>query len=206
MKLKYTFLLLAVLSGFALQASQIPAKVLDGFHTVYLSGSIEKVVFKKGDTPSIQVNGDDQARVSSHVDNNSLYVSCNKKLKKGAVLTITFTEIEAIYNSGNTHIEFKSSISGDHFNYVGSGSGSLVASINTNSLEVILSGSGFVDLSGSAQSQTFITSGSGHVHCKDLKGETGSIVLSGSSMAVLNISGDVRSQISGSGKVQNVAE
>jgi len=160
---------------------------LSSFDEIGISGGYEVVFLKEGDAErvSLEVSGTDPDNIVTEVKNGTLHI----KTKKGnyrnlkAKITITYRTLKSVANSGSSDIVALTPIKADEFEFASSGSGDFKAEFDVKDLDVAISGSSDMTLKGSADEQEFSISGSGDVK--------------------LNVSGKVKSAVSGSGRVTN---
>jgi hypothetical protein len=194
-----------------LNAQKVETRSLSDFNRIDISGGFDKVILKYGDAESVRIesNGKDSDKVNTSVKGNTLSISF-KSPKWGGEgrtnLVITYRNLREVNNSGSTNIRTGNAIKGSEFTYNGSGSGDFTAEVDVKNIKVNISGSSNVTLKGRADEQAYAVSGSGDIHAGQLKGESARTAVSGSGNVELNVSGHVKSSVSGSGKVRNVHE
>jgi hypothetical protein len=182
-------------------------RTLSSFDKIGVSGGFDKVILKEGSAESVtlEVKGVDPDKILTEVKGNTLEIG----MKKGswsnfkATITVTYKSIRALANSGSTDIVAESVIKGDEFELASSGSGDFTGSFEVKELEIAISGSSDMTLKGSADEQEIAISGSGDVNASELKGKNAEVAISGSGDVKLNVSGQVKTSVSGSGSVTN---
>lgn len=203
-----TFLFALFLLSFRVSAqSTTVTRSLAAFDKIAISGGFDAVILKEGaaEGVSIDVNGIDADKIKTEINGSTLEIG----IKKGtygnykARITVTYKSISGIANSGSSDVEAQSTIKAEHFSYAGSGSGDFRGSFDVKKLEIAISGSSDMTLKGQAEKQEIAISGSGDVNASELKGKEASVAISGSGDVKLNVSGPVRSMVSGSGDVSN---
>lgn len=202
--------LLALVLGFATLLSAQTAtetRSLTAFDQVAISGGFDQVTLQAGAEEKVvlEVVGVDLDKVVTEVKDKTLSIH----MKKGSYnnvkirLTVTYRQLDEISNSGSSDIAVTSPITGEKFAYYSSGSGDFSATLDVRQFKVNLSGSSDVKVSGQADTQTIAISGSGDIQAGELKGQSASVAISGSGDVKLNVSGPVKTAISGSGNVDN---
>jgi HSP20 family molecular chaperone IbpA len=193
-------------SGLAAQNS-IVTRSLPSFDKIGISGGYDVVFLKEGDVESVslEVSGTNPDNIETEVKNGILHI----KTKKGnyrnlkAKITITYRMLKSVANSGSSDIVALSPIKADEFEFASSGSGDFKAEFDVKDLDIAISGSSDMTLKGKAEDQAFSISGSGDVDATGLKGSRAEVSISGSGDVKLNVSGKVKSAVSGSGRVTN---
>lgn len=210
---KHLLYLLAVtllLSTGALTAqNNVKTCALDPFSIVNLAGGFDHVTFEAGNAPKLIIESNDPkidlSEVEAQVHKNTLNIDMarNRASRMSKIrITIIYTELKSVNNSGTTDITFKP-MKAEEFTFNSSGSGDMQGEFEVQKLSVNVSGSADMTLSGKARDQYFAVSGSGDINATDLRGETADVAVSGSGDVTLNVSGKVRSAVSGSGNIDN---
>ena len=194
-----------------LNAQKVETRSLSDFNRIAISGGFVKVILKQGDTESVRIEseGVDLEQIQTDVKGNQLHlgVKSQRWSNKGRVkLIVTYRQLTEINNSGSTDIQTENTLNGGELTYNGSGSGYLMADLDVKSVKVNISGSSDINLSGKANEQSYAISGSGDINARLLKGQSAKVAVSGSGDVEINVSGNVKSSVSGSGKVRNVHE
>ena len=207
-RLSATFLFaLFLLNSRASAQSTTVTRSLSSFDKIAVSGGFDAVILKEGaaESVTIDVNGIDADKIKTEVKDNTLEIGTKKGVYGNykARITVTYKSITEIANSGSSDVEAQSVIKADHFAYAGSGSGDFKGSFDVKKLDIAISGSSDMTLKGQAERQEIAISGSGDVNASELKGKEASVAISGSGDVKLNVSGPVRSMVSGSGDVSN---
>lgn len=183
-------------------------RTVSGFDEISISGGFDKIILKEGASEGVEIESDgaDLEKIITETNGNTLeihtkrgYDPGNKKIK----ITVTFKKLREINNSGSSDIATESPIRGDEFEFNSSGSGDFSAEFDVRKLEVHISGSADMKLKGTADSQAYAISGSGDIDAQNLKGKDAEVAISGSGDVDLNVSGRVKSSVSGSGDVSN---
>jgi len=158
---------------------------VSGFNEIDLNGSARVSVAVTG-TESLTVEAEDNILplLTTEVTNGRLELGAKQSISptREIVYTITVVSLKAIAVSG---------------------SGSVMATdIDGQAFDVDISGSGIVMPSGVSESLDLSISGSGVFEGEALVSVTGTVSVSGSGEAVVNVTDDLDVQVSGSGNVQ----
>lgn len=207
-RLLFTALSALFLFSFSSAAQTTVTRSLSSFDKIAISGGYDKVILKEGSTESvtIEVSGIDPDKIKTEVNGNTLEIG----MKKGnysnfkAKITVTYKSIREIASSGSTDIVAESVIKSDEFELSTSGSGDFTGEFDVRELEIAISGSSDMTLKGRADEQEIAISGSGDVNASALKGKQAEVAISGSGDVKLNVSGNVKTAVSGSGSVENI--
>jgi Putative auto-transporter adhesin, head GIN domain len=189
-----------------LMAQKTETRALSSFSRIGVAGAYE-VTLVQSDKEEIFISakGIELERIKTEVKNNTLEIETKKGryADSDVKITIYYKEIKELMSSGSSDIEAKNPIKAEKFEYASSGSGNFKAEFETKKLEVALSGSGNIEISGKADAQSYALSGSSEVDASKLSGTSAEVAISGSGDVELNISGRVKSSVSGSGRVSN---
>ncbi|MBL7804831.1 MAG: DUF2807 domain-containing protein [Saprospiraceae bacterium] len=180
---------------------------LSGFEKIAVSGGFDQVTLIAGaeEKITLETEGVDPEKVVTEVRGNTLDIHMkrgnyrNHRIK----LTITYRKLEEVASSGSSDFVAGTPIKGDSFTFISSGSGNFKGTLDVNKFTVTLSGSSDVVASGRADQQKFTISGSGDIKAGELKGQSAQVIVSGSGDVQLNVDGPVKTQVSGSGSVEN---
>ncbi len=158
---------------------------VSGFDEIELSGSGRVSVAVTG-TESLTVEAEDNILplLTTEVTNGRLELGAKRSISptREIVYTITVVNLEAVAVSG---------------------SGSVMATdIDGRAFDVDISGSGTVMPAGASESLDLSISGSGVFEGEALVSVTGTVSVSGSGEAVVNVTDDLDVKVSGSGNVQ----
>ncbi|MCC6411684.1 MAG: DUF2807 domain-containing protein [Saprospiraceae bacterium] len=206
--MKNLFLVL-ICSAFSLtlQAQKSETRTVGSFNAIDISGGFELVTIQQGDVEKvfIEAEGVDLEKIETKNNGNHLGIGMKKgSYNHGRIkITVTYKNISEINNSGSSDIMTAGPIKADEFEFNSSGSGDFKGEFNVADLEVNISGSCDMTLKGTADDQEYAISGSGDVDASTLKGKNAEVAISGSGDVMLNVSGNVSSAVSGSGKVRN---
>ncbi len=189
-------------------AQKTDTRALSGFTDVGLSGGFSRVVFKQGDKTGVTIKCEkiDPSKIETEIKGNSLHIGMARGSynNTGKIeIEVTYTQLESIRNSGSSDVEIAGTLKAPKFSFASSGSGDLVGDFEVNDFEIRISGSSDMTLSGKADDQHITISGSGDVDAAKLRGKTAEVTISGSGDVDLNVSGKVKTRVSGSGDVTN---
>jgi len=201
------FLFLAFVLPAFLTAQSTVTRSLSAFSRISVSGGYDEVILKEGNAESVSmtVSGIDPDRITTEVEDGQLKIG----MKRGsysnfkARIVVTYRKIEALGNSGSSNITAESVIKADQFKMSSSGSGDFKGEFDVAKLKISISGSSDMKLKGVADEQEISISGSGDVKADQLRGKSAEVSISGSGDVELNVSGNVRTRVSGSGNVNN---
>jgi hypothetical protein len=203
--LNLCFVLFIGFSG-TLMAQKTETRALSSFNKIGIAGNYNVTLVESDkEEVFIKVKGIELERIKTEVKNNTLEIETKKGryTDSDVKITIYYKKIKELSSSGSSDIETKNPINAEKFVFASSGSGNFKAEFETKSLEVALSGSGNLEISGKADAQSYALSGSSEVDASKLAGTSAEVAISGSGDVELNITGRVKTAVSGSGKVSN---
>ena len=116
-------------------------------------------------------------------------------------VTIYTPEISGILLSGSGNIQGENLLHSESFSVLISGSGSIIAIVDAESVFTDISGSGNINLSGGTQNHNINISGSGNVQAFDLESADCNITIPGSGNCEVSVDDNLDVVISGSGNV-----
>ncbi|NHE57881.1 head GIN domain-containing protein [Cyclobacterium plantarum] len=198
-------LFIALLS-LQVMAQNVETRNLDYFKKLSTGGSWD-VVIQKGDQPGVRLESRnlDLRRVKTEVKDQTLRVYLEKGNYRNINLKvyITFTELEAIRNSGSGDFKSLSAIVATDLDITVSGSGDAsFSNLQARNLNVNLSGSGDMEVhAGEVDGIEIRQSGSGDFEGLDLLAQEASIRTSGSGDTAIGVNRIISVRGSGSGDV-----
>ena len=207
---KLPLIAFALFLGIALSAQkQTDTRSTGSFSSINIAGAFVKVTLKSGETEGVYLesNGTNLDDIETKVKGKSLSIGTKEGRKNvktdDVTVVITYKNIDHINEAGRANLVFENTLKAEKFGMNVSGSGSIKGVLEVTDFKLNISGSADVLLSGTATNQHLAVSGSGDIDAGKLRGETAKVAISGSGDVLLNISGNVRSSISGSGDVVN---
>jgi hypothetical protein len=220
--MKYTILTFCLSALFILNTSTSKAleksnnlnqesetRTAKNFHAI-ASGGPFNIIVKMSDEESLKIEGDEEdlQRIETVVQNGTLKIrykrdfkNWNSSLNKVNIY-ITAIKLDGLMQSGSGLITLDGVIASASAEFQLSGSGEIIAAVETQSTDVAVSGSGSLKLEGKTGILNIVVSGSGSVKAADLICETGNVKLLGSGDIVLNAEEEINAKIVGSGDVK----
>jgi hypothetical protein len=203
------FLAAAVLLTTTLSA-QSETRDLAPFSKLNVSGGFYEIRIEAGNTNSVTIygkSGADTDAVKTEVKGNALNIAMrnNSNMKASRYkMKITCSQaLENVNSSGSTDIVIADPIRTETFFYNISGSGDFTAAFDVQVLKCNFSGSGDMMAKGKADEIHFNISGSSDIDARGLKAQTGKIVVSGSGDVLVNVEGELKQVVSGTGDISN---
>ncbi|MDN5211889.1 head GIN domain-containing protein [Fulvivirgaceae bacterium BMA12] len=159
----------------------------------------------------VEASGEVTSRIHTKILHGNLYIikgendsgwwekqqSKSEKIK----IYITAPNIKNLAVSGSGSILSENTLRGDNLKIDVSGSGSVKVAVAVGHVEGKVSGSSTMGLKGSAQNTKFRVSGSANLNAERLAADNCQVELSGSGNCRIQVSNNLMSRISGSGKV-----
>jgi hypothetical protein len=192
------FFLLSVSILFAcnLFAQQTETRTLPPFSKIEIS-SYAKVNLKQEAAQQVSVSSESLKEVEASVHDRTLIISGNSD----ATFNISIPEIERLMISGRGEINSVDRIKSDQLDLEISGNGKMNLDVEVKNLKTNIGGLGKISLSGSADRTDVDISGSGKVEAYNLKTKDCNANISGMGKCMIDVSDDLKTEISGSGVV-----
>jgi Putative auto-transporter adhesin, head GIN domain len=198
-----------LLHTFAVAQSGTETRSLGSFDKINVAGAYN-VILKPGDVEQVVITakGIKTEAIETEVAKNTLSIGTKRGYNTYArntevTIVVTYRTLNSVSSSGSSDISTDGVLKGENFVFNGSGSGDFKGELDVKTLKVNLAGSSDVTLAGRANEQGIAISGSGDVNASNLSGTTADVAISGSGDVSLNVSGRVKSSVSGSGEVEN---
>lgn len=196
----------------AISSRQQEERKVSNFNGIEVGGAL-KVYVKLGNTESLRLEGDSEAiaELITEVKDGILTIKPKKSQWKEwfkkfnntkIVAYVTAKQINSLGLSGSGSIIAESPINTNkEFSAAISGSGSIKATVNAQSLSAAISGSGGLKIDGKAQSAQVAVSGSGSFQGREFSIDKLDAHVSGSGSVHANVNKSINAAISGSGGV-----
>jgi len=123
-------------------------------------------------------------------------------LKKPINIYVSMDKITDLAIAGSGKLIGRTEINSDVLRLVNSGSGKVDLNVKATQLSTTLSGSGTINLKGTATQHDLKLSGSGRIKAYDLTTEKTVALIAGSGSAYVNVSKELSSKVSGSGRIR----
>lgn len=146
--------------------------------------------------------------IITEIKNDALIVKVknNTNLKpnrnKPIIITIPYESVDHVSLSGSGDVWNEGTIVSSNFDSSISGSGDVVLKISSSTAKASVSGSGDLTLKGSATKLIAGVTGSGDFHGFDLESVDVDVSVTGSGDAGVNVSGELRARVTGSGDIE----
>jgi hypothetical protein len=157
-------------------------------------------------TPGVRITAEDNIidELETSVVNNILKIKFKKHLnvRHGDItVTVSTKELNHLSLGGSGDIKAQGTWASDDFSINLSGSGDILASVQSNFVNAKLSGSGDITLNGTSNRLQYALSGSGNIRAYSLQTEEAIVSVNGSGNCEVNVSEKLNARISGSGKI-----
>jgi|GEM_PF-494998 len=160
--------------------------------------SVAKVYLRQDSIQSVTVTSDEPLqKVETRVSNNTLHIE-----GKEAELVISVPRIDGIAIQGQGKITGQTPIRTDQLTLDISGNGKMELEVYVKSLKTSISGLGKITLTGTAENTNVEISGSGKLDALALKTTNCNADISGVGKCTIDVSDNLVTDISGSGKVE----
>lgn len=204
-----TLVLNIALSATASFAQKTEKRALANFHAISFGGSYN-VNVKFGEEEDLVLEGasEDINRVETVVEKGVLKIRTKRGVKSwnsvGKKLTVTITAIKLddFSLSGSGILKVEGTLNSPLADFRVSGSGEIIADVDTENANIAISGSGSVKISGKTGASLIAVSGSGAVKAEGLLAETSEVKIAGSGNVYINVKDELKVTIVGSGSVK----
>ena len=182
-------------------------KVSGNFNAVESAGAFDVIIKDGNQDGNIHLEGESNIldKIEVKVQGNTLVLKQKQgfNIRSSESVTITFNarNLEAVGLSGSGTLMAEGVQKSDNFKIGLSGSGDIDVKVETKNLDSAISGSGNINVSGNSESLTVGISGSGDVHAYDLKTHNADIGISGSGNTEVNVAGELKAAVAGSGDI-----
>lgn len=178
---------------------------VSGFDSIALEGT-GTVQVEFGDSESLVIEAEDNLMplLSSEVRGGTLVLGATRTISptEDIVYAVTAVGIDSVDVAGSGDV-IAPDVESDDFEAEVSGSGGVfLTDLDTDQLMLDVSGSGQIEVSGIAGSISVRISGSGGVDAEALAASTGTVSISGSGDAVVNVTDHLDAEVAGSGSIE----
>jgi hypothetical protein len=189
---------------------------VEAFHKLVVNGAAE-VTLVQGGAPSVRIDADAGARVTSNVAGGVLTLDTHdvrhgmarffhRPARNRVHVTVTFATLDALEFSGAVKVH-SSGLATPSLHVDVSGAGSLAFDhLATDDLTIDGAGTVKATMSGRATRQRVDISGAGNYQAAELASETARVEVSGAGNVVVNASKSLTVEISGAGAVAYVGD
>jgi hypothetical protein len=194
---------------FAQNPIKTEKREVQNFHAISFGGSFT-VNIKVGDEESLIVEGqsEDINRVETVVEKGVLKIRSKRGVKNwnsvGKKLTINIIaqKLDEFLLSGSGVMKIDGTLNSALADFQVSGSGEIIADLDTENANASVSGSGSIRLSGKTGASMFAISGSGAIKSEGLISDTAEVKISGSGNVYLQTQDELKVTLIGSGSVK----
>jgi hypothetical protein len=201
--------IIVVAVAFNASAQSEQSRQVSGFNVIASSGSFE-VIVKIDGTESLKLKGDeaDLKEIETVVENGKLQIRYKRdhnswwgnEHHNKVVVYVTAKSLSGATLAGSGSIKIDGAITGDA-NLTVSGSGEVVASLNSGSAHLVISGSGSLKLNGTSKESNITISGSGSVNGRELKVDAVTVSIAGSGNVHIDAEKSINAHLVGSGSL-----
>jgi hypothetical protein len=184
------------LSNLSLSAQEQEYRQLPPFTGIEIE-SISKVYLRQDSVQSVKVTADHLHNLETTVKNGVLHLDGIP----GAEAVISIPKLEKLDISGKGEIIGQSLFTGDKLDLEIGGDGKINLQIQMHEVKGQIAGLGKIVLSGIADHADFAISGSGKVDAMELKVKSCDAEISGLGKCMIDVTDELRTDISGSGSV-----
>lgn len=160
--------------------------------------SSARVFIKQSPEQIVKVSGGSRSsNITTEVQDNVLKIDGGH----GSDIYVSLPELTSISLDGVGSVTGQSAFTGDKLDIEIGGNGKIIMDVQVKSLSAEISGVGNITLSGTADRADFNVSGSGKVDALDLKATSCNASISGLGKCLVDVTGELNAEISGSGKI-----
>ena len=179
------------------------------YSSVALTGAMD-VVLVKGREGNLKVEAEEnlQQHIITEVNGGRLKISVEKgynlnpSRNHNIVVTVPFTDIEAVSLTGSGDISSSDVVNAENFDINITGSGNVKLALKARNTSASITGSGDIDLSGSSTDFDCKVTGSGDISAFDFKCENVSATVTGSGDLQVYASEYLKARTPGSGDIE----
>lgn len=180
-------------------------RTLPGFERIKVSGGFE-IILKQGNEHAIEIEADDNLHplILTEIENNTLYISSENRLKGSEDIQITITApiFRRVRISGAVDLQTDGLIQSKALELDLSGAGDADMHLDVGELRVSMSGAGALELEGDAKIAHFNISGAGQIEAFELEAQTVEMDMSGAATAEVFAHESLSVSVSGAGSVR----
>lgn len=182
---------------------------VSNYDEVDLTGSMD-VILVKGREGNLKVEAEEnlQEYITTEVSGGRLKISVEKgyslnpSRNKDIIITVPFTDLEAVSLTGSGDIRSSEMITAKDFSLSVTGSGNVQLPLQAESTSASITGSGDIDLSGSTTDFNCKVTGSGDISAFDFKAQHVKATVTGSGDIQVYASESLKATTPGSGDIE----
>ncbi len=209
MKLYSTLLFTSLFTFFVLATKAQETRPIKNFHTVANAGA-SIVSISMGEQEGLKIEGaaEDVERIETVVQNGVLKIRTKRDINNWNValgdvkIHIMAKSLDALMQSGSGSITLNGTLNSPKANIQLSGSGKVVAAVESQATDASLSGSGNIVLSGKTGLLNLVMAGSGDINAEQLDAENSKIKIAGNGTAYVQVSESIDAKMLGPGAVK----
>jgi putative autotransporter adhesin-like protein len=182
---------------------------VDSFEKIDIAGAFDiMLVPSKSSEIVLEVDENLVDYVDISVRGNKLYIDAERRMisRQGIKIKVPVQEISKISSSGASNIESSAPISSKALDIELSGAGKMDLKLDVNYVSLELSGATMVYLDGAGERLEVEMSGAGSLTAEDFEVKDCEVEISGVGHVLVNVSGTLKAQVSGLGKVEYVGD
>lgn len=179
-------------------------RTVPAFKKIKVSGAFD-ILLSQGTNPAVVVEADDNlmSLIKTEVKGEELIIETTKPIHNSHSLKVyvTVKELNKIDISGAVDIETTGKMTLDELSIDGSGASDAKMNLEVKKLDIDCSGGSKLKFSGTATNVTMDVSGAVDIYAFDLLTETFHLDISGAGKADINVSKELKAEISGAATV-----